>query len=119
MAAALEQQTDAEVVGEGLAVLRQLYGAAVPDPIQVTVTRWAADPFSRGSYSFFAVGNPKSITAELEAPVGRLLFAGEATSDKPATVLGAYLSGLREAKRVLGLLGVDGGYASPAAEASI
>ena len=34
-------------------------------------------------------------------------------------VLGAYLSGLREAKRVLGLLGVDGGYASPAAEASI
>lgn len=66
-------------------MLRQLYGAAVPDPIQVTVTRWAADPFSRGSYSFFAVGNPKSITAELEAPVGRLLFAGEATSDKPAT----------------------------------
>ncbi|EFN59192.1 hypothetical protein CHLNCDRAFT_50047 [Chlorella variabilis] len=118
-AAALEQQSDAEVVGEGMAVLRQLYGAAVPDPIQVTVTRWAADPFSRGSYSFFAVGNPKSITAELEAPVGRLLFAGEATSDKPATVLGAYLSGLREAKRVLGLLGVDGGYASPAAEASI
>ena len=40
----------------------------------------------------------------LPEPVGaRLLFAGEATSeDYPSTVHGAYLSGLREAERVLG-----------------
>ena len=35
--------------------------------------------------SFFAVGNPKNITRTLAAPHGRVLFAGEATSDKPAT----------------------------------
>lgn len=41
--------------------------------------------------------------ATLAEPVGRILFAGEATSNKPATVLGAYLSGLREAARLAGL----------------
>jgi hypothetical protein len=40
----------------------------------------------------------------LAEPDGRVLFAGEAASTKPATVLGAYLSGQREAKRLLQLL---------------
>jgi monoamine oxidase len=40
----------------------------------------------------------------LAEPFGRVLFAGEAASDKPATVLGAYLSGKREAERLLQLL---------------
>jgi monoamine oxidase len=39
----------------------------------------------------------------LAAPHGRVLFAGEATSDKMATVLGALLSGRREAQRVLNM----------------
>lgn len=50
------------------------------------------------------MGNPRNITAALAEPVGRLLFAGEATSDHPATVLGALLSGQREAERLQGLL---------------
>jgi hypothetical protein len=40
----------------------------------------------------------------LAEPFGGVLFAGEAASDKPATVLGAYLSGKREAERLLQLL---------------
>jgi monoamine oxidase len=40
----------------------------------------------------------------LAEPFGRVLFAGEAASSKPATVLGAYLSGKREAERLLQLL---------------
>jgi hypothetical protein len=109
-----------------------MYGASIPNPTQTSVTRWHSDPFSRGGYSFFAVGNQKNITAALAQPEGRLLFAGEATSSKPATgggrqlalalhlntpppagvtaplwhaVLGAYLSGLREAQRVLDMHG--------------
>ena len=35
--------------------------------------------------SYFAVGNPRNITSVLAEPFGRLLFAGEATSEKPAT----------------------------------
>jgi hypothetical protein len=45
----------------------------------------------------------------LAEPSGRLLFAGEAASSKPATVLGAYLSGKREAERLLQLLQQQGG----------
>ncbi|PRW58489.1 amine oxidase [Chlorella sorokiniana] len=100
----LEKLTDEQVIGEGMAVLRQLYPGA-PQPVQTAFTRWAAEPLSRGAYSYFAVGNPKNITRTLAQPHGRVLFAGEATSDKPATVLGAYLSGLREAERLRTLLG--------------
>lgn len=62
-ARALEALTDAEVIEEGLGVLRAQFGASsVPTPIQSNVTRWAADSFSLGAYSFFAIGNPKNIT---------------------------------------------------------
>lgn len=101
----LENATDEELLAAALGSVRAMYGAAVPQPRQYYVTRWASDPWSRGSYSYFAVGNPKNITAALAEPVGRLLFAGEATSDHPATVLGAYESGLREGERVAKLLG--------------
>ncbi len=47
-------------------------------------------PLITGAYSYFAVGNPKSITNVLAEPVGRLLFAGEATSSKPATGEGSW-----------------------------
>jgi monoamine oxidase len=49
-------------------------------------------------------GAPAGALAE---PFGRLLFAGEAASDKPGTVLGAHLSGLREAQRALELTRAD------------
>jgi hypothetical protein len=69
-ARALEAQADGEVVASLLRVLRAMYPGegAVPEPRQALVTRWAADPWARGSYSYFAVGNPKNITG---APRGR------------------------------------------------
>ena len=67
----------------------------VPDPEAWTITRWRADPFARGSYSFLAVGSSPDDRRALAAPVGdRLFFAGEATSvDNPATAHGALTSG--------------------------
>ncbi|PRC57574.1 amine oxidase, partial [Mycobacterium sp. ITM-2017-0098] len=75
-----------------------------PEPTGVLVTRWAADPYARGSYSFLAVGSSPDDQEALAAPVGdRLSFAGEATHEEFfATVHGAYLSGLRAADRILG-----------------
>ena len=75
-----------------------------PDPVGALVTRWAADPFARGSYSFLGVGSSPDDQRALAEPVGdRLGFAGEATHvEFFATVHGAYLSGLREAERILG-----------------
>eukprot|EP00887_Chlorella_sp_A99_P004228 scaffold15.g4228.t1 len=76
-----------------------------PDPVESYVTRWRQEPHILGSYSYFAVGNQKNITDVLAEPVGRILFGGEHTSAKLSTVLGAHLSGRREAESVLRLLG--------------
>ncbi|RYN65689.1 hypothetical protein AA0118_g3055 [Alternaria tenuissima] len=73
----------------------------VPLPSEAIVTRWKRDPFARGSYSY--VG-PKTQAGDYDVmarPHGPLHFAGEATcGTHPATVHGAYLSGLRVAAEV-------------------
>jgi hypothetical protein len=73
----------------------------VPLPSETIVTRWKRDPFAGGSYSY--VG-PKTQAGDYDVmarPHGPLHFAGEATcGTHPATVHGAYLSGLRVAAEV-------------------
>jgi monoamine oxidase len=65
-------------------------------------SRWAHDPFARGSYSHALPGHAGD-RAILAAPVdGRLFFAGEATSpDFFTTAPGARDSGERAAEEVL------------------
>jgi monoamine oxidase len=78
----------------------------VPDPDGYLFTRWAADPFTYGSYSFLGVGGSNDSRRALAAPLGddsgpRVFFAGEATSRaRAATVTGAYESGVRVAAEV-------------------
>lgn len=93
-----EQDSDEQTVAQLVSALR------APAPTGFLVTRWAADPYARGSYSFLAVGSSPADQEALAEPVGdRLAFAGEATNPEYfATVHGAYLSGLREADRILG-----------------
>ncbi|KAL3581378.1 hypothetical protein D5086_015710 [Populus alba] len=78
-------------------------GITVPEPIQTICTRWGSDPFTLGSYSNVAVGasgDDYDILAESVGD-GRLFFAGEATMRRyPATMHGAFLSGLREAANI-------------------
>ncbi|WP_328356970.1 FAD-dependent oxidoreductase [Mycobacterium sp. NBC_00419] len=75
-----------------------------PAPKGSLVTRWAADRYALGSYSYLAVGSsPADQDALAEPASDRVLFAGEATyGEHFATVHGAYLSGRREAQRILG-----------------
>jgi monoamine oxidase len=64
---------------------------------------WQADPFSRGAYSYAAVGG-MGAAAKLAQPVaGTLFFAGEATNSDGynGTVHGAIATGLRAAKELL------------------
>jgi len=99
----LETLPDAMVVDEGLAALRRMFGPTVPAPEGYRITRWAADPFARGSYSYLHVGASTDDHDLLGTPSGRVQLAGEATwGDDPATVHGALLSGLRAASRLLG-----------------
>ncbi|MFI9202312.1 flavin monoamine oxidase family protein [Streptomyces sp. NPDC053048] len=103
----LESLDDASVVREALTALRGIYGDAVPEPVAHRLTRWAADPYARGAYSFPATTTLLGDHDTLAEPVGEsLYFAGEATStDHSSTVHGALLTGLREARRILDATG--------------
>ncbi|XP_057464653.1 lysine-specific histone demethylase 1 homolog 2-like isoform X1 [Actinidia eriantha] len=85
-----------------LSILRGIYDPKsidVPNPIQTICTRWGSDPLSYGSYSHVRVRSSGSDYDILAESLGsRLFFAGEATNRQyPATMHGAFLSGLREA----------------------
>ena len=92
------------VVMIGCSSAEQLLGAStttatvrapVSDPINVAITRWRTEEFSRGSYSYLSLDNLPGNRELLAAHVdGKLFFAGEATSSSnPATVHGALMSG--------------------------
>ena len=97
----LERLSDREVVAQAVAALTNMYGD-VPAPRDVRVTRWRSDPWTHGSYSFVPAGSSFEEHAALGEPVGdKVFFAGEATRDDyPATVHGAFLSGVRAARQI-------------------
>lgn len=101
----IEKLTDEQIVGAAMKTLRTIYGDDIPDPIASLITRWASDPLAGGSYSYLPPGATEADRAALAEPVAeRLFFAGEATSsDYPATVHGALLSGRRAAAEIGGL----------------
>jgi monoamine oxidase len=68
----------------------------------VLLTRWGEDPFAYGSYSYPAVGSTPAMREQLARRWHGLVFAGEAVNTAfPATLQGAYLSGLQAAQRLL------------------
>jgi monoamine oxidase len=89
-------QAVAQIMGMGERDLAsQMTGAFTHD--------WQADPFSRGAYSYAAVGGIDAARA-LAAPVAETLyFAGEATNSDGynATVHGAIATGYRVAEELL------------------
>ncbi len=103
MGRAIEAWTDEAIVASALRTLRTIFGPAIPQPVAYQITRWGADPFARGSYSFNALGATPAMRDDLAQSVGgRLFFAGEATSRQYfGTVHGAYLSGLKAAQDLL------------------
>jgi len=86
------------VFGRGARAHMRLRSAHVHD--------WAADPWSRGAYSWVLVGGARA-RRELARPLSdTLFFAGEATDDEhAATVEGALRSGERAARELLGAAG--------------
>ncbi|PGG97625.1 hypothetical protein AJ79_09135 [Helicocarpus griseus UAMH5409] len=98
-----ERMTDNEILGEVTSQLRNVFkDVAVPDPLETIVTRWGQDRFANGSYSYVGKDALPGDYDLMAKPIGNLYFAGEATcGTHPATVHGAYLSGLRAATEVL------------------
>ncbi|KAJ6843207.1 lysine-specific histone demethylase 1-like protein 3 [Iris pallida] len=114
-----ENISTSDHVNHALKILRKLFGdSCVPDPVASVVTNWGVDPFSRGAYSYVAVGASGEDYDILGKPVANcLFFAGEATcKEHPDTVGGAMMSGLREAVRIIDIFTTGKDYAAEVEE---
>ena len=97
-----EKTPDQELVAEATKVLQSVFGNSVPTPVEALVTRWASDRFAKGSYSYTGPNFKPLDYEDMARPVGNLFFAGEHTcGTHPATVHGAYISGLRAASEII------------------
>jgi lysine-specific histone demethylase 1 len=99
-----EEESDESLIQEMTTLLSRIHHEEqLPPPVQAIVSRWGKDPFALGSYSFVgpeATGEDYDILGERVRD--KIYFAGEATCrTHPATVHGAYMSGLRAANEVL------------------
>ena len=99
----MENWNPDQLKAEVTKTLRNMFGSSIPAPNAVLPSRWNSDQFALGAYSFSSVGVKSSDFANLGKPASRnLLFAGEHTHDTyRATVHGAFLTGVREAKRII------------------
>ena len=103
---ATESQSDQEVIDAIMQHLRAIYGTGIPEPTNLRRTRWSTNENSYGAYSFTAVGTQMEHFETLAEEIDDLLFfAGEHTEvDHFSTAHGAYLSGIREADKIIALL---------------
>ena len=102
-----EREESEELVAHAVRILKKLFGEeVVPEPCASAVTNWGGDCYSRGAYSYVALGASGEDYDILARPVENcLFFAGEATcKEHPDTVGGAMMSGLREAIRMIDIL---------------
>ncbi|GMO39919.1 flavin monoamine oxidase family protein [Bradyrhizobium sp. TM233] len=106
-ARALEDSGDGAIAAHSIDEIAGFLGNDIRRKLKpLAESRWAHDPFARGSYSHALPGHAGD-RAMLAAPVdGRLFFAGEATSPEFFTTAhGARDSGERAAKEVLAAIG--------------
>ncbi|KAL8496067.1 hypothetical protein ACS0TY_019971 [Phlomoides rotata] len=97
----IEAQSDEETLREAMEVLRNMFGHDIPDATDILVPHWWTNRFQRGSYSNYPIyGN--QLVYDIKAPVGRIFFTGEHTSEKfNGYVHGGYLSGIDTSKALL------------------
>lgn len=100
-----ETMTDIEIQYEIMSHLRDMYGANIPTPLKILRSKWQNNENSFGAYSYTAVGTEMRHFDDLAEEINdKVFFAGEHTSaDYFSTVHGAYLSGIREADKILAL----------------
>ncbi|EIN10068.1 hypothetical protein PUNSTDRAFT_52155 [Punctularia strigosozonata HHB-11173 SS5] len=103
--------SDASIVSRVMRLLRRTFGSSIPDPTAYAISDWASEPFALGVYAYL----PVNTSVHIDVPaliqplsdkngVERLFWAGEATmkGSSRGTTHGAFLSGIREAARMIG-----------------
>ncbi|KAG4996616.1 hypothetical protein AAZX31_10G085900 [Glycine max] len=98
----VEAQADEETLREAMAVLRDMFGPNIPNAIDILVPRWWNNRFQRGSYSNYPIISNHKLFHNIKAPVGRIFFTGEHTSERfNGYVHGGYLAGIDTSKALL------------------
>lgn len=100
-----ETMTDTQIIGEVMSHLKDIYGTSIPNPTNLVRTKWQTNENAFGAYSYTAVSTEMKHFEDLAATINnKLFFAGEHTEvDYFSTAHGAYLSGLREANKIINL----------------
>lgn len=123
----VEAQSDQETMKEAMSVLRDMFGSTIPYATDILVPRWWNNRFQRGSYSNYPMISDNKLLQNIkvthllfllrhnthvcqefktvlviQAPVGRIFFTGEHTSEKfSGYVHGGYLAGMDTSKSLL------------------
>ncbi|XP_033883051.3 peroxisomal N(1)-acetyl-spermine/spermidine oxidase-like isoform X1 [Acipenser ruthenus] len=107
----METLSDTEVKNYMTEVIRKFSGNPSITPKRILQSKWHSDPYTKGSYSYVAVGCSGSDIENIVQPLPlqetdtkplQVMFAGEAThSSFYSTTHGALLSGWREADRLI------------------
>lgn len=100
-----ESMSDSDIINEVMLHLKTIYGSSIPNPTNMLRTKWGQNINSYGAYSFATNGTTTADFDTLATAINnKLFFAGEHTSrDYRGTVHGAYLSGIREADKIIDL----------------
>ncbi|KAK8497967.1 hypothetical protein V6N12_057141 [Hibiscus sabdariffa] len=102
----VEAQPDEETLKEAMGVLRDMFGSEIPTATDILVPRWWNNRFQRGSYSNYPIISDNQVLNDIKAPVGRIFFTGEHTSERfNGYVHGGYLSGIDTSKALLEEMG--------------
>ncbi len=100
-----ESLSDSEIISEVMAQLKTIYGNSIPNPTNMLRTKWGQNINTFGAYSFAPNGTTSTDFDTMAKEINnKLFFAGEHTiRDYRGTVHGAYLSGIREADKIIAL----------------
>lgn len=100
-----ESMTDTQIIAEIMLHLKAIYGNNIPNPTNMLRTKWGQNINSFGAYSYSTNGTTTADFDTMQTEVdNKLFFAGEHTERAyRGTVHGAYLSGIREADKIVAL----------------
>ncbi len=100
-----ETMSDTQIISDVMAQLKTIYGNSIPNPTNMLRTKWGQNINTFGAYSFATNGATSADFDTMATEINhKLFFAGEHTErDYRGTVHGAYLSGIREADKIIAL----------------
>lgn len=102
----MELMSDQEIIDKHMVALREFI-PTLPSPLHYVISRWGQNPWTRCSYTDFAVGGTVADMEQLAVPIGSsptIFLAGEASNfPQQGTVHAGYMSAQQTVQKILAL----------------